>query len=242
MPFFTRLAAVALAVCATSAFAAPKPAPLASSVTFDFSHLKTPGGGAGDLLPSEVLNSGYWKCTGGDLCSSDINNKVFGGDLKYTIGGLTATVTGYYNGKQVTAMQDHDGGYNPAKFIGAGLGVYHKLDNGDDNVTKGEFLKLTFSQAVTLTGVSLRADGHTGKFDEDSTFLLDGHGLKLAHDLNNLSITRKEFTFGYGGHEAEQFYLGGVTVSPVPEPETYALLLAGLGLLGVAARRRKYSN
>lgn len=30
-----------------------------------------------------------------------------------------------------------------------------------------------------------------------------------------------------------------VTPSPVPEPETYAMLLAGLGLLGVMARRRK---
>jgi len=29
------------------------------------------------------------------------------------------------------------------------------------------------------------------------------------------------------------------TVSPIPEPETYAMLLAGLGLLGFAARRRK---
>lgn len=29
------------------------------------------------------------------------------------------------------------------------------------------------------------------------------------------------------------------TVSPIPEPETYALLLAGLGLLGFHARRRK---
>ena len=27
--------------------------------------------------------------------------------------------------------------------------------------------------------------------------------------------------------------------APIPEPETYALLLAGLGLLGVVARRRK---
>jgi len=30
-----------------------------------------------------------------------------------------------------------------------------------------------------------------------------------------------------------------VVVTPVPEPETYALLLAGLGLLGFAARRRR---
>ena len=29
--------------------------------------------------------------------------------------------------------------------------------------------------------------------------------------------------------------------SPVPEPETYALLLAGLGLMGFHARRRKPS-
>jgi hypothetical protein len=32
---------------------------------------------------------------------------------------------------------------------------------------------------------------------------------------------------------------GDVLVSPVPEPETYALMLAGLALVGAAARRRK---
>ncbi|MDO9011164.1 MAG: FxDxF family PEP-CTERM protein [Gallionella sp.] len=31
------------------------------------------------------------------------------------------------------------------------------------------------------------------------------------------------------------------TVSPIPEPETYAMLLAGLGLVGFMARRRKES-
>ncbi|MYM93413.1 PEPxxWA-CTERM sorting domain-containing protein [Duganella vulcania] len=33
-----------------------------------------------------------------------------------------------------------------------------------------------------------------------------------------------------------------VTVTAVPEPETYAMLLAGLGLVGVAARRRQRPN
>jgi len=34
-------------------------------------------------------------------------------------------------------------------------------------------------------------------------------------------------------------FFSGLTVTPVPEPETYAMLLAGLGLLGWQARRRK---
>ncbi|MDR1854328.1 MAG: FxDxF family PEP-CTERM protein [Azoarcus sp.] len=30
-----------------------------------------------------------------------------------------------------------------------------------------------------------------------------------------------------------------ITAVPVPEPETYAMLLAGLGIVGMVARRRR---
>jgi hypothetical protein len=41
-------------------------------------------------------------------------------------------------------------------------------------------------------------------------------------------------------YDDESFVFTNVsTVSSVPEPETYAMLLAGLGLLGFAGRRRK---
>jgi hypothetical protein len=40
-------------------------------------------------------------------------------------------------------------------------------------------------------------------------------------------------------NEDYRIRLSGVTVSPVPEPETYAMLLAGLGLMGTIVRRRK---
>ena len=40
-------------------------------------------------------------------------------------------------------------------------------------------------------------------------------------------------------NEEYRIRLSGVTVSPVPEPETYAMLLAGLGLMGTMIRRRK---
>jgi len=35
------------------------------------------------------------------------------------------------------------------------------------------------------------------------------------------------------------FTISGVVLNPVPEPETYALMLAGLGVVGYMARRRK---
>ena len=34
-------------------------------------------------------------------------------------------------------------------------------------------------------------------------------------------------------------YYANIALAPVPEPETYAMMLAGLGLLGFTARRRK---
>ncbi|MGB4812974.1 MAG: FxDxF family PEP-CTERM protein [Methylophilaceae bacterium] len=34
-------------------------------------------------------------------------------------------------------------------------------------------------------------------------------------------------------------FTGGISVAAVPEPETYALMLAGLGLIGFSARRRQ---
>ena len=45
-------------------------------------------------------------------------------------------------------------------------------------------------------------------------------------------------TGGDGFYSVSEIQAYGVT-SPVPEPETYAMLLVGLGLLGFTARRRK---
>ena len=40
-------------------------------------------------------------------------------------------------------------------------------------------------------------------------------------------------------NEEYRLRLAGVQVAPIPEPETYAMLLAGLGLIGTMVRRRK---
>jgi len=54
----------------------------------------------------------------------------------------------------------------------------------------------------------------------------------LNGDIGNITNTGLyPLTINYGG--------GELVLAPVPEPETYAMLLAGLGLLGFAARCRK---
>jgi len=45
--------------------------------------------------------------------------------------------------------------------------------------------------------------------------------------------------YGIGGLSAGASQLQGLTVVAIPEPETYALMLAGLGALGVMAKRRR---
>ncbi len=42
-----------------------------------------------------------------------------------------------------------------------------------------------------------------------------------------------------GGYYSGRMTLAPTTTVPIPEPETYAMILAGLGLMGFVARRRK---
>ncbi len=91
----------------------------------------------------------------------------------------------------------------------------------------------------------------TGLSQGESGFTLSPFGASLGltvSDINN-NFSHNFFT-GTGGMTPVDFdaagriislgFSGQITIGGVvPEPETYAMLLAGLGLLGFAARRRK---
>lgn len=74
--------------------------------------------------------------------------------------------------------------------------------------------------------------------------------LNLADGINQLSSIHSDYNIYYNASLAGNAYLmdrtyaldgGGVLAPAIPEPETYAMLLAGLGLIGFMARRRKIS-
>lgn len=47
---------------------------------------------------------------------------------------------------------------------------------------------------------------------------------------------------GAGSYTSSAGFIGNPGIAPIPEPETYALMLAGLGLVGLLARRRANSR
>ena len=209
-----------------------------AAASFDFANLKYNGIVNSGFLPSDGI-----PCTGGDLCSSNVNGGVLNGDLTFSSGGVTVYATGSYNGNMAAVVQDHENGYNAANKIGAGLGVYHLSNNSsDDNITVGEMLTLTFSQMVNLTSISLRSDGHNvSGWNAGSTFLFNGASMALPIGVGDIALnfTGTQFTFAYGGRNPDQLYLSGLTATQVPEPGTLALMLAGLGATGFVARRRR---
>lgn len=71
---------------------------------------------------------------------------------------------------------------------------------------------------------------------ESVTWHVGGLGTTLLSGNNGEMAMHVQ---GIGSNGDSAWY---VATSPIPEPETYAMLLAGLGLLGFMARRRKEST
>jgi hypothetical protein len=103
----------------------------------------------------------------------------------------------------------------------------------------GDTVTLTMVMQASLSSSFLGLDlGITDKhviFDSSNTALLktldvtDGYSLSAASG----ELVADNGAFAY------RAVLAATPVTPVPEPETYALMLAGLAAVGVAARRRK---
>jgi hypothetical protein len=103
--------------------------------------------------------------------------------------------------------------------------------NGDSDVIVGmrsglNTITLDQFELYDITLGSTAASGITGGSVSDFTFT---------------TIASHSYELRVGGtkDKAGASYAGNISVSPVPEPETYAMLLAGLGLVGFSARRRK---
>ena len=111
------------------------------------------------------------------------------------------------------------------------------------------------TQAVASTSMLSSLTGNTINFSQQlygDTIVSIHYGNVtdvLGNKLNNVTAFYRfdaghgagvdSFTTAFNSLSNATLYSTGTVVAAVPEAETYAMMLAGLGLLGVVARRRK---
>lgn len=115
----------------------------------------------------------------------------------------------------------------------------------------------TWTLSFDLTGYDASTAKFTGKFAADNSAVVQLNGITIGTSNGFGSFSEFAATSGFnpykniisfivtntaqnGGNPTglrAEFLTSSVTA--VPEPETYAMLLAGLGLMGAVARRRK---
>ncbi len=118
-------------------------------------------------------------------------------------------------------------------------------------LTEGSGVGTTVTKAVNALGaIDFKFEGDAGKYAVNGGTWASGTSIGLIGA--NKSVNGKMFDFVLGYNDSagaatsgdwDDFVIGVKftpvsPVSAVPEPETYAMMLAGLGLIGTIARRR----
>lgn len=117
-------------------------------------------------------------------------------------------------------------------FYGSGGATYTYTYTEGVNVRDhyfGSFENSTSSADVTQAVWGINSPGNAH---------LDMQTIVLPTVFHNQTLTSIVFDSSYAGGGGKAF-LAGLSVQAVPEPGEYAMLLLGLGLMGVAARRRR---
>ena len=182
----------------------------------------------GQTLKVKAVNTGAVK--GGVAGQTSTDFDPISGKTAYLYTQFrSGTLSGYdyYNGPEATAnqAQKNDGTalqlaiWRLEEEIGSSSTLYKKYFNADGTVKAG----LSFDDNAVAT--------------QTNTWLAEATGANWGNDIGNVRVLNLEKWAKV--NDQWQWTYSQDQLTMVPEPETYAMMLAGLGLIGFMARRRR---
>lgn len=151
--------------------------------------------------------------------------------ISTTAGNLTATFLGF------EALDTDTFTFTLASGLLTNKGPLNATISG--NVEAGG---LNFTFADLFTGTSVGNGQNLGSFTSYAVLGSFAGSVFTPYTLGGAFDLILGFNDGLRVDADYDDMVVGLTVTPVPEPETYALMLAGLGALGFVGRRRRLAS
>lgn len=113
------------------------------------------------------------------------------------------------------------------------------LQGGDDAITFTNLAAGIYNFTLTFSGQWLTLNSAATKLNGIAPSFLSDSGKMTFMGIEGTGTTPFVLTLVGSADKSTAMYSGELSVAAVPEPETYAMFIAGLGALGFMARRRR---